>query len=100
MIRAAAMAALMLSGCAAFAQTPDAQIKRVEREDMTFGDGVTVIRDESRAVTCWVFWGSQKGGISCLPDWMFVERAAEPKTCGTSTTGYSLPCDGPARGAR
>lgn len=100
MIRAAAMAALMLSGCAAFAQTPDAQIKRVEREDMTFGAGVTVIRDESRAVTCWVFWGSRKGGISCLPDWMFVERAAEPKTCGTSTTGYSLPCDGPARGAR
>lgn len=93
MIRAAAMAALMLSGCAAFAQ-PDAQIERVEREDMTFGDGVTVIRDDSRAVTCWVFWGSQKGGISCLPDWMLV------KPCGASTTGYPLPCDGPARSAR
>jgi hypothetical protein len=29
---------------------------------------VTVWHDDERSVTCWVFWGFQRGGISCIPD--------------------------------
>lgn len=48
------------------------------RVDAAF-NAVTVVRDEKRAVTCWVFSEYQRGGISCLPDWMMTsgKRATE-----------------------
>jgi hypothetical protein len=36
---------------------------------------ISVWNDDARDVTCWVFRDYQKGGISCLPDWM-LERSA------------------------
>ncbi|NBA95545.1 hypothetical protein [Pseudomonas sp. R5(2019)] len=29
---------------------------------------VTVWHDDERNVTCWLFWGFKRGGISCIPD--------------------------------
>lgn len=54
-------------------QTSDASIKRVEIERMSFGEGVTVIHDDKRNVTCWVYSTLSAGsGISCTPDWMLT----------------------------
>ena len=79
MIRVAAVtAAILMLGAQAKAETPDADIKRVEIERMTFGAGVTVVHDDKRAVTCWVYKTEEGvrydigGGISCLPDWMLT----------------------------
>lgn len=76
MSRVAALAAVLvvLGGCdaAARAETPDADIKRIEIERMRFGEGVTVIHDDARAVTCWVYDGYSAGGISCIPDWQLA----------------------------
>ncbi len=75
MTRFAALAAAMLAlgGCEpAQAETPDADLKRIEIERMGFGDGVTVIHDNRRAVTCWVYTDYKGGGISCIPDWQLV----------------------------
>ncbi len=30
--------------------------------------GVHVFHDDKRAVTCWIYDGPSKGGISCIPD--------------------------------
>ena len=57
--------------------TPEAAIKRVEFKNTAFGPGVTVIHDDSRAVTCWVFSGSSAGS-SCLPDWMLTRGERAP----------------------
>lgn len=76
-LTALAMAGAFAAAASA-AETPDADIKRVEIERMSFGDGVTVIHDNRRDVTCWVFDQSQKGGISCIPDWM-LSKPAEVK---------------------
>lgn len=63
------IALMLLSTGASAAETPDADIKRLEIERMTFGAGVTVIRDDKREVTCWVLsFGASQGGISCVPD--------------------------------
>ncbi|MFG0461506.1 hypothetical protein ACF8GG_19575 [Pseudomonas sp. yb_1] len=59
---------LLLLAIGASAATPDAEIRRVEREDMSFGDGVTVIHDDRREVTCWVASSWYGKGISCIPD--------------------------------
>ncbi|WP_422402596.1 hypothetical protein [Pseudomonas sp. GZD-209] len=59
---------LLLLATGASAATPDAEIRRVEREDMSFGDGVTVIHDDRREVTCWVASSWYGRGISCIPD--------------------------------
>ena len=37
---------------------------------------ISVWRDADKDVTCWIFDGYQKGGLSCLPDWM-LERAGQ-----------------------
>ncbi|MDZ5602551.1 hypothetical protein SJI00_07175 [Pseudomonas sp. RP23018S] len=29
---------------------------------------VSVIHDDERNVTCWLFWSFNRGGISCIPD--------------------------------
>lgn len=55
-------------------ETPDAVIQRVEIERMSFDEGVTVIHDDRRQVTCWVYRAKEGGysitggGISCVPD--------------------------------
>ncbi|MND96336.1 hypothetical protein D3C81_1227460 [compost metagenome] len=76
MIRGAVIAAfaLLLAGCdqAAADVTPDADIKRIEIERMTFGEGVTIIHDDRHDVTCWVNQSRVGNGISCLPDWMLT----------------------------
>lgn len=81
MIRAAALAAVLvvLGGCdaPARAETPAASIKRVEIELMSFREGVTVIHDDARAVTCWVYDGFKAGGISCIPDWQLVHDGGD-----------------------
>lgn len=59
---------LLLLATGASAATPDAEIRRIEREDMSFGDGVTVIHDDRREVTCWVASSWYGKGISCIPD--------------------------------
>jgi len=54
-------------------------IKRIEIERMTFGEGVTVIHDNKRNVTCWVYkTSSAGGGISCTPDWMLAPQKVKP----------------------
>ncbi|MCO7055152.1 hypothetical protein ACUZXZ_16435 [Pseudomonas juntendi] len=52
MTRLALCLLLLATGASAEQLTPD----------------VEVIHDDKRAVTCWVFRGSYKGGISCIPD--------------------------------
>jgi len=32
------------------------------------GNGVFRVHDNEARVTCWVLYGYQKGGITCLPD--------------------------------
>ena len=59
---------LLLLATGASATTPDAEIRRIEREDMSFGDGVTVIHDDRREVTCWIASSWYGKGISCIPD--------------------------------
>ncbi|WGV20473.1 hypothetical protein QIY50_24965 [Pseudomonas putida] len=59
---------LLLLATGASAATPDAEIRRLEREDMSFGDGVTAIHDDRREVTCWVASSWYGKGISYLPD--------------------------------
>lgn len=83
-ITAAFLAVLAMSGCeqSAQAETPDAQILRVEIERIGFGYGVTVIHDEKRDVTCWVFDANRSGGISCIPDWMLDRGAVESDSIG------------------
>lgn len=64
-----ALTLVLLATSASAAETPDADIKRLEIERMTFGTGVTVIHDDKRDVTCWVLsYDSSQGGISCVPD--------------------------------
>lgn len=36
--------------------------------------GVMVFHDDARAVTCWLYQGSNDGGISCLPDSQFRQQ--------------------------
>ena len=90
--------ALVLVGAgvgAAYADTQDADIERVEIERMSFGSGVTVIHDNSRNVTCWVFDGVKSGGISCLPDWMLVKQggdSSETEECLVKDLGKSQVC--------
>lgn len=83
MIRVAAVAALLvlLAACDETAQagTPDAGINRIERENMGFGRGVTVIIDEKRDVTCWVYAEDKAGGISCIPNWQLVHDGEHPE---------------------
>lgn len=82
MIRLAALAAMALVlGSPAHAETPDAEIKRIEIERMTFGTGITVIHDDKRDVTCWVFRdqsAGSSGGMSCIPDWMITRGERAP----------------------
>ncbi|MCU9528792.1 hypothetical protein [Pseudomonas mosselii] len=59
---------LLLLATGANAATPDAEIRRLEREDMSFGAGVTVIHDDRRNVTCWALFHYYGAGISCIPD--------------------------------
>ncbi|GLO41536.1 hypothetical protein PPUN15366_31810 [Pseudomonas putida] len=59
---------LLLLATGASAATPDAEIRRIELEDMSFGDGVTIIHDDRREVTCWVASSWYGKGISCIPD--------------------------------
>ncbi|MCO8161023.1 hypothetical protein NJC38_02515 [Pseudomonas sp. 21LCFQ010] len=64
-----ALTLMLLATGASAAETPDADIKRLEIERMTFGSGVTVIHDDKRDVTCWVLsYAAYQGGISCVPD--------------------------------
>lgn len=79
MIRLAALAAMALVlGSNAYAAEPEAEIKGVEIARVTFSTGVTVIHDDKRAVTCWVYKTEEGvrydigGGISCIPDWMLT----------------------------
>jgi hypothetical protein len=51
---------LLLSGC----QSSPSDIQPTDRS------GVTIWHDDERAVTCWIYTESYKGGISCLPDSM------------------------------
>ncbi|AIN57941.1 hypothetical protein [Pseudomonas soli] len=59
---------LLLLATGANAATPDAEIRRLEREDMSFGAGITVIHDDRRNVTCWALFHYYGAGISCIPD--------------------------------
>lgn len=34
---------------------------------------VTFWHDDERKVSCWLFWGTRKGGISCIPDHLLKE---------------------------
>ncbi|XBT41650.1 hypothetical protein ABNP32_13465 [Pseudomonas viridiflava] len=37
-------------------------------EDLSFGDGVTIIHDDRREVTCWVASSWYGKGVSCIPE--------------------------------
>ena len=87
---------LLLMATGASAATPDAEIRRIEREDMSFGDGVTVIHDDRREVTCWVASSWYGKGISCIPDSQLqagTERQLSPHEQDTTPT----PAQAPAR---
>lgn len=79
MIRLAALAAMALVlGGAAHADTPDADIKIIEGTNVSALRQVVVIHDDKRDVTCWIFDGVQKGGMSCVPDWMITRDERAP----------------------
>lgn len=82
---AAFLAVLAMSGCgqSAQAEQKDAQIAELEYKYLKHTNGsINVLRDENRGVTCWVFDAYQRGGISCIPDWMLDRGAVEPESLG------------------
>lgn len=88
------VALLAVAGCdqPARAETPSSSIRIVEHGDLYFPDGVAVIHDDKRAVTCWVSKGYQHGGVSCLPDWMITKPlASEPRPCVGNRVCAGLP---------
>lgn len=69
------LALMALAGC----QPPTAEEIAAEKADYP-AYGVGVFHDDTRAVTCWR--ESNRGGLSCLPDWLLVApTVAPPSTC-------------------
>ncbi|MBN4165038.1 hypothetical protein [Pseudomonas fulva] len=57
---------------------------------------VEVIHDGNRAVTCWVFRGSYKGGISCIPDSQ-LQASSERQLSPHETQPEPTPAMAPGR---
>lgn len=81
MKRLAAVAAcvLLLAGCDG---------DTVSVGDAGAGSSINVWHDDQRSVTCWVFKGYQRGGLSCIPD----SQLPDPDSClpGTETPATKI----------
>lgn len=58
----------LLGGCIEHAQSgsekpKDQQVGRLDNDDR-----IKVWHDDQRQVTCWVYVGNKRGGLSCIPD--------------------------------
>lgn len=85
----AILAFVFLSGCDRSQQVanpmPTSGIKVQSYDNVVFDQGVTVIHDDSRSVTCWIYrtkeggYSVTGGGISCLPDKAIDHKKPSPK---------------------
>jgi hypothetical protein len=60
--------ALLLASC-----MPPSTLNTDANDTGYFEYGVNVWHDDERNVTCWIFVGLERGGISCIPDWQLQE---------------------------
>lgn len=67
-----AIVILALTGCDPMTPEEIAALKAAEPDHW-----ISVFHDDHRSVTCWR--DHNKGGVSCLPDWMLKPAAQEPK---------------------
>lgn len=66
-----ALFAAILAGCGQPQSYAEDGERVVATEILKSGDvtyGISVVRDEKRGVTCYVFRGYRSGGIDCIPD--------------------------------
>jgi hypothetical protein len=56
-----AMFAMFISACAPEMDAPPPKYTAQQMH-------ITIWHDDTNGVTCWIWSGSQKGGIACLPD--------------------------------
>lgn len=62
------LCAALLGGCIEHDQSDVEQPKAQEVGQLSSLDRVRVWHDDQRHVTCWVYIGYQRGGLSCIPD--------------------------------
>jgi len=63
------VAFVLLAGCGGAAPAaPEVPTANTERWGIGTLQTITVFHDDKRSVTCYVFNGYSKGGISCIPD--------------------------------
>ena len=70
-------AGMALLAGAVYAQGDARSISKGDGDEFTTTD-VTRYRDEKYRVTCWVYTGYKKGGISCLPEAGLHELEVHP----------------------
>ncbi|WP_071912794.1 hypothetical protein [Aeromonas sp. SCS5] len=58
----------LLGGCIEHAQSGSEQPKEQQVETIGNDISIGVWHDDQRQVTCWVYFGYQLGGLSCIPD--------------------------------
>lgn len=58
----------MLGGCIEHAQSGSEQPKEQQAGKLDNDDRIKVWHDDQRQVTCWVYVGYKRGGLSCIPD--------------------------------
>lgn len=61
--------AALLGGCIEHAQSDNKQLKEPQQVgQISNDDRIKVWHDDQRRVTCWVYLGYKRGGLSCIPD--------------------------------
>lgn len=62
----------LLGGCIEHAQSGSEQPKEQQVETIGNDIPIGVWHDDKRQVTCWVYVGYRRGGLSCIPDSQLV----------------------------
>ncbi|MCF5726053.1 hypothetical protein K3H43_01440 [Aeromonas veronii] len=62
------LCAALLGGCIEHAQSDTDQPKEQQVSKLSNDDRIRVWHDDQRHVTCWVYLGYKRGGLSCIPD--------------------------------
>ncbi|MEN3760261.1 hypothetical protein [Aeromonas veronii] len=58
----------LLGGCIEHAQSGSQEPKEQQVGKLDNDDRIKVWHDDQRKVTCWVYVGYKRGGLSCIPD--------------------------------
>lgn len=58
----------LLGGCIEHAQSGVQQESEQSVGKLSNDDRIKVWHDDQRKVTCWVYIGYKRGGLSCIPD--------------------------------